>query len=547
MADTTFVDYQTVVPAAWLNDVNRLVYKNEPAKVVVSIAELKTLDKTKEQEAFATGYYTQGDGGGGSFWYDSTDTISVDNGVTVIVALDGGRWKLAHNGALSVKQGGAKGDGVTDDASAIQAVLNACPQRGTVIFPAGNYVIGAQLNLNTDYLTLIGPGKLTAKSATNFEHMLLGVNRTGCLVRDLEFDANKAGRATGQTIRFCGATFSSCTDCTFINVTVYNTRGFSSIPGVGITLGGASVRCKIDSCKVIDCGDASPNASDGIYTSGTQNLITDSIAVNCTDTAFVIEKSDFCGIASCTSLNCSAGAAITGSDNQDRRGNYIDGITIRNWRATNTGGIQIGVPNAGTGNLLDTMISCADISADTAGGFGVGAAINIRQLGAGRAIGVTINGVRINGATTQGILVDGDDVTITGCNIKGTTSGCIQFQSGTVDGFAGNNYLRGGQFGVVTNGTASAIAQGNVCRSQTSHGIFALATSTMRSIFNTVLNPTVGYESKDAGATLILIGHRDGFPAYNLHTAGAPVGVLNKRISTYDNTGTPTGALGIYS
>lgn len=90
---------------------------------VSSIANLRTVDRTKYKNAFVSGYYLSGDGGGGSYYYDSSDVVSADNGGTVIVAVDGGRWKLQNTGTVSLLQFGAKGDGVTDASSALTAAL----------------------------------------------------------------------------------------------------------------------------------------------------------------------------------------------------------------------------------------------------------------------------------------------------------------------------------------------------------------------------------------------------------------------------------------
>lgn len=147
MADTNFVDKQTVIEAAWLNDVNDFVYQGgvpTGGKVQItrdSIAELKQIDKNKYQRAFIFGYYSKGDGGGGEYYFDATDITSVDNGGTIIVANDGARWKLVVTESVSVKQFGAVGDGTTEDSTAIQRAVDAiyAAGGGTIYFPAGTY------------------------------------------------------------------------------------------------------------------------------------------------------------------------------------------------------------------------------------------------------------------------------------------------------------------------------------------------------------------------------------------------------------------------
>lgn len=124
------------------------------SRVVNSIAELKTLLKTTpSQNAFVSGYYAEGDGGGGPYYLDSADTTSADNGGTIIVAADGGRWKLVNGGTVSINQFGAKGDwnGVSgsDDTAFIQAAFSSSAKR--IIADAGKtYQITDTILLNAN-------------------------------------------------------------------------------------------------------------------------------------------------------------------------------------------------------------------------------------------------------------------------------------------------------------------------------------------------------------------------------------------------------------
>lgn len=116
----------------------------QAVQTVESIAALRLLSKTTGPTLCQTlGYYTAGDRGAGTYLLDAADTTSVDNGGTVIVATDGGRWKLLHGGTVSVRQFGAKADG-TDDSLKIQAAIDSGLK---VIVPEGTYYLALSQTL----------------------------------------------------------------------------------------------------------------------------------------------------------------------------------------------------------------------------------------------------------------------------------------------------------------------------------------------------------------------------------------------------------------
>ena len=134
MTDTNFVYKSTNITYTWLNDVNTIVYK------AASVAALRAMAYTPPW-VMTRGYYAAGDGGGAIFWYDSTDTTSVDNGGSIIVSTNGARWKMLRTSELpNVKQFGAKGDGVTVDYAAIVAAYAAFSD---LWWPNGTYNLGA--------------------------------------------------------------------------------------------------------------------------------------------------------------------------------------------------------------------------------------------------------------------------------------------------------------------------------------------------------------------------------------------------------------------
>lgn len=76
--------------------------------ITASIVSLRALAiATSSPTALVMGYYAPGDGGGGFYRADLTDTTSSDNGGTIIVATDLTRWKLMFQGSVYVEQFGA--------------------------------------------------------------------------------------------------------------------------------------------------------------------------------------------------------------------------------------------------------------------------------------------------------------------------------------------------------------------------------------------------------------------------------------------------------
>lgn len=115
-------------------------------KTIGTIAELKALSKNGVAYANVLGYFAKGDGCNGIWYYDSTDTTSADNGGTVIVANDGGRWKLIHSGEVSVLQFGAIPNSAVTTVAMFNAWSNAWNAALASVFnlyaPAGVFDVG---------------------------------------------------------------------------------------------------------------------------------------------------------------------------------------------------------------------------------------------------------------------------------------------------------------------------------------------------------------------------------------------------------------------
>lgn len=80
----------------------------------------------------------------GFFYLDAADTTSADDGGLTIVDASGRRWKRLHDGSISPLWFGTLGDGVVNDATAIDNWLTwLCANGGTGFVPPGTYSMGA--------------------------------------------------------------------------------------------------------------------------------------------------------------------------------------------------------------------------------------------------------------------------------------------------------------------------------------------------------------------------------------------------------------------
>jgi hypothetical protein len=121
------------------------------------------LDSAGECMAYGAGSYRQivTDVNGNLIWDQPTLSLSTNDASNVIytppftnAVAETVSTKLSES--VSVKDFGAKGDGTTDDTSAIQNAVNSLTNGGTVLIPIGTYKITSTITINN--VNLIGQG-----------------------------------------------------------------------------------------------------------------------------------------------------------------------------------------------------------------------------------------------------------------------------------------------------------------------------------------------------------------------------------------------------
>ena len=183
-----------------------------PVGVVTNIAGLRAQTNGSAQAIYVEGYSNPDDGGQGLFIYTPSDTTSADNGGTVIIDAAGDRWKRDFTGPASVRWFGARGDGSTNDTTAIQAALNATQ---SVFLPAGTYVTSATLNITLDGAEVSGDSSADTFircSGTNFHCLTCRNSISNFTLSHLTLD--RTGTATAGAD---GAHFDSPVNLATIN------------------------------------------------------------------------------------------------------------------------------------------------------------------------------------------------------------------------------------------------------------------------------------------------------------------------------------------
>lgn len=115
-----------------------------------SVAEMKASETAIVGRPCVTlGYYEPNDGGGGVYIIRQKKESDVDDGGSIIVLDNENVAELIIDGAVNVKQFGAKGNGSTDDTIAIQnAITYSVSSYKSLYVPKGTYLITSSLRIN---------------------------------------------------------------------------------------------------------------------------------------------------------------------------------------------------------------------------------------------------------------------------------------------------------------------------------------------------------------------------------------------------------------
>ncbi len=224
-------------------------------RTFATMDEMVTASMTGSTNFFLMGYYAPNDGGGGPFYYDALSSSTTNYGMVIKPTGGSGRIiRIINGGIISVKEFGAKGDGVTDDTVRIQQAADEAyflpGKSGMLYFPPGTYrgsliipefvtVFGAtqegQKNVNEGSSVLKLPDGLTNQDVVTIDQE--------CTLRNMQIDGNKAS-TSGTSVGINVSNYGIYIESTIEYVSVVNAK----TTGINIEANEITIR----NCSVIE-------------------------------------------------------------------------------------------------------------------------------------------------------------------------------------------------------------------------------------------------------------------------------------------------------
>ncbi|MGH7016197.1 MAG: hypothetical protein ACRED8_03820 [Caulobacteraceae bacterium] len=115
------------------------------AAIAATPKALRAMSPAAETAVILLGHSAPGDGGGGLFVLAPGLARSAANGVTILADAEGQTWRRLFSGSIDVRWAGAKCDGISDDAAAIEAAARL----GPVIVSSGECLVARHLTIGS--------------------------------------------------------------------------------------------------------------------------------------------------------------------------------------------------------------------------------------------------------------------------------------------------------------------------------------------------------------------------------------------------------------
>lgn len=194
-----------------------------------SLQQLRVLSGAGLKRAFVLGAVEPGDGGGGLYRLDAADTTTADDAGTVLVATDGRRYKLKHDGVIA-------------------------PEVFKELLTAGG-------DWTPVFAAAINTGLKVFSSQQNYTYAI----KTPLITTDKNIDVDLGGNtllvSVGNTSFRCLAFISTFTDPANVTTVLNNQTVIGSRKGVAVTLDDATAYSVGDYVRLISDDAINPNAN----------------------------------------------------------------------------------------------------------------------------------------------------------------------------------------------------------------------------------------------------------------------------------------------
>lgn len=158
------VEFFATQPELDVVEANAQAY-TDAATYIKQVQDIATLRLAGSEGRYANdrvkvlGYYPDTPGtGGGDFYWDDTSTETDDGGLVFQVSgVVIGRWKRVYDAVVIPTWYGAKGDGVTDDTTALQS-LHSNSSNKWVWYPAKPFLISSPIEVVNNGQKIVGAG-----------------------------------------------------------------------------------------------------------------------------------------------------------------------------------------------------------------------------------------------------------------------------------------------------------------------------------------------------------------------------------------------------
>jgi parallel beta-helix repeat protein len=367
------------------------------------------------------GFSTLGDIGAGATYIRGTSS-----GLNAIQDAAGTWWNLAIPQVANVGWFGAKGDGATNDSTAIQAAITAATGK-TLIFPSATYIASGLTGVSNISIEALGRVIIKRPASDPLTSAILTFSgKSGFRVGSLIFDGNKAANATVTN----GIYISACSDFALDGAQANSSLGCGCVIQNGTDAAGQSV-------SIVTGGKFGSNTQHGLY-------LLDSSNVELTENE-------------CTS-NTKFGIIVDASTS-------IDNIVVGNNICAYNG--EVGISLVGhTGNSpTGTHLSNATVTGNS---VHHNSTWGIAAQGSGLAI--VGNTSVYNGSTAAhaGIVVNGYDITISGNIVRnnyyfGIDAGDAEKIVITDNVVAYNGNATNGGLGINGESLQNCLIMGNTC------------------------------------------------------------------------------------